>query len=77
MLLGFLGAFTTTALAVAYGSWPIYAIPFIAVSIIGWLSMRNRSDNGAEHDDKDFRNSSTALDTLVTEFNRAKKENDD
>jgi len=67
MLLGFLGAFTTTILAVAYGSWPIYSIPFIGVSIIGWLSMRNRSDE-VELDEKDFQNSSKAFDWLVTRF---------
>ena len=63
MLLSFLGAFTTTILAVAYGSWPIYSIPFIGVSIIGWVSMRNRS-NEVELDEKDYQNSSKAFDWL-------------
>ena len=67
MLLGFLGAFTTTILAVAYGSWPIYSIPFIGASIIGWLSMRNRSDE-VELDEKDYVHSSKAFDWLVTRF---------
>ena len=73
MLLGFLGAFTTTILAVAYGSWPIYSIPFIGASIIGWLSMRNRSDE-VELDEKNFQNSSKAFDWLVTEYREEDKE---
>ena len=73
MLLGFLGAFTTTALAVAYGSWPIYSIPFIGVSIIGWVSMRNRS-NEVELNEKDYQNSSKAFDWLVTKFKEDDRE---
>jgi len=73
MLLSFLGAFTTTILAVAYGSWPIYSIPFIGVSIIGWVSMRNRS-NEVELDEKDYQNSSKAFDWLVTKFKEDDRE---
>ena len=74
MLLSFLGAFTTTILAVAYGSWPIYSIPFIGVSIIGWVSMRNRSEDGVEHDEKNFDNSAKAFDWLVNKFKEDDKE---
>ena len=73
MLLGFLGAFTTTSLAVAYGSWPIYSIPLIGVSIIGWVSMRNRS-NEVELDEKDYQNSSKAFGWLVTKFKEDDRE---
>jgi len=76
MLLGFLGAFTTTALAVAYGSWPIYSIPFIGVSIIGLVSMRNRS-TGVQHDGKGFHGSARALDSLVEEFGELEKREPD
>jgi hypothetical protein len=72
MLLGFLGTFATTALAVAYGSWPIYSIPFIGASIIGWLFMRNRSDE-AGLDEKDFTKSSEAFDWLVAKYEEKKE----
>jgi len=67
MLLGFLATFTTTTLAVAYGSWPIYSIPLIGASVIGWLSVRNRSDE-VELEEKDFTKSSKAFDWLVAKY---------
>ena len=76
MLLGFLGAFVTTALAIVIGSWAeawawsIYAIPFVGVGTIGLIVSRNRKGEVAEHDDKDFRNSAKALDWFVEEVKK-------
>ena len=71
MLLGFLATFTTTALAVAYGSWPIYS-PFIGASSIGLPSTRNRSDE-VELDEKDFTKSSKAFDWLAAKYEENKE----
>ena len=72
MLLSFLATFTTTTLAVAYGSWPIYSIPFIGASIFGLLSTRNRSDE-VELDEKDFTKSSKAFDWLAAKYEENKE----
>jgi len=43
------------------------------VSIIGWVSMRNRS-NEVELDEKDYQNSSKAFGWLVTKFKEDDRE---
>jgi len=74
MLLGFLSALTTTAFAIAYQSWLIYSIPFTVASTIGWFVSRSRKDDGVQHDEKNYDNSSKAFDWLVTKFKEDDKE---
>jgi len=68
MLLSFLGAFATTALAIAYQSWLIYSIPFTAATIPGWVVTRSRNQDYVEHDEKDFSKSSEAFDWLAAKY---------
>ena len=57
------GAFS--ALAIAYHSWPLYAVPFLIFSVVAWLKTRGRDDAPKEYDSKCFAGSSEALDWLL------------
>jgi len=67
MLCGFLASYAITALAIAYGSWPIYSIPFVSATLVGWLATRKRAKTGLEYDDKNFAKSQDALEYILRE----------
>jgi len=67
MLLGFLASWTITVLAVAFGSWMLYSIPFIGWALFAWLVVRKRKPIGSELEDKDFSRSRDALEWFVRE----------